>query len=288
MVSQGAIGKIYDQLVSELRISNAKAVVANQYQNYNQRLQQIAGSAEVITFNEIFVQNSFKLNRTYQSVVSSKFSAGVQQTNYNDVASIDLINSFTKRRTHSMIENVVVENAGMTSGNTRTIAVNGIYFGGSFKHRFNRLDSFVGRFDAVHEGHYMTATDEFNYAELPDLNARAIEMEYVNSNLTLVVVLPTQNNLSELVANLKDYDYEKITNQMQLKTVEVTLPKFETENRLSLNSYLTNVCTHSSIFVIGNDLSRFFFVFIISWVWAKCFNRLRMQVFPSWNPLYRL
>lgn len=261
LVSQAAIGSVYDQLVSGLGISNIKTVVANQYQNYNKKLQQIAGSAELITFNEIFVQNSFKLNKTYQNVASSKFSAGVQKTDFKDVASIDLINSFTKRRTHSMIENVVVENAGMTSANTRAIAVNGIYFGGSFKHRFDRLDSFEGRFNGTGSIGYMTTTDAFNYVELPELNARAVELEYVNSNLTLVVVLPTENKLSELVANLKDYDWEKITNRMQLKTVELTLPKFEAKNRLSLNSYLTNVCTHSLTSAIGNYFIGFFLFF---------------------------
>lgn len=247
-MSQGAIGSVYDQLVSALGISNSKAVVANQYQSYNQELQQIAGSGEVITFNEIFVQNTFKLNQTFKNVASSKFSAGVQHTDFNDVASIDLINSFTKRRTHSMIDNVDVENSGMTSANTRVFAVDGIYFGGSFKNRFNRVDSFEGRFNGTGRIGYSTTIADFNYAELPDLNARAIEMEYVNSNLTMVVVLPTENNLSELLANLENYDWQKITNQMQLKSVEVTLPKFEARNGLSLNSYLTNVCTHSLIF----------------------------------------
>lgn len=250
MVSQGAIGTVYDKLVAALGISNNKAVAANQFQNYNQELQTIAGSAEVITFNEIFVQNNFKLNQTFQNVAATKFSAGVLQTDFSDFtfnSDIDLINSFIKRRTHNIIQDVVVENAGMISSNTRAVAVNGIYFGGSFLHRFNRIDSFEGRFNGTGRTGYMTTIDTFNYAELPDLNARAIEMQYVNSNLTLVVVLPTENKLNELVANLKDFDWEKITNQMQQKTVEVTMPKFEAKNRIMLNSYLTNVCTIAHI-----------------------------------------
>lgn len=260
LVSQGAIGSVYDQLVSGLGISNSKAVVANQYQRYNQELQQIAGSGEVITSNELFVQNSFKLNQTFKNVASSKFSAGVQQTDFNDVASIDLINSFTKRRTHSMIDNVVVENAGMTSANTRVIAVNSIYFGGSFNHRFNNLDSFEGRFNGTGRIGYMTTINDFNYAELPDLNARAIEMEYVNSNLTMVVVLPTENKLDELLVKLKNYNWEKITNSMQVKSVEVTMPKWGAKDGISLNSYLTNVCTHSLIFISGNRFDRAYFI----------------------------
>lgn len=50
LISQGAIGSVYDQLVPALGISKEKSVVANQYQIYNQKLQQTAGSAEVKVF----------------------------------------------------------------------------------------------------------------------------------------------------------------------------------------------------------------------------------------------
>lgn len=241
MLSQGAIGSVYQQLVSGLGISNDKTVVANQVQNYNQELQQIARSAEIITANQIFVQNNFQLESTFQNVATQQFLAGIQQTDYSNVASIDLINSYAKRQTHSMIENVVVENAGMISSNTRVVAVNSIYFGGSFNHRFNKNDSFEGLFNGSDQIGFMTTTETYNHAVLPDLGATAIEMEYVNSNLTLVVVLPTKNNLNELVAKLQNYDWNKITSQMQPKTVKVTLPKFGASAQVSLNTYLNDV-----------------------------------------------
>lgn len=238
----GAIGSVYDQLVSALGISQDQTVVADQVQNYNQELQQIARSAEIITSNGIFVQNNFQLNDRFQDVATQKFAADVHQTDYNSATfAINLINSYVGSQTHNMIDNVVVQNAGMISANTRVVSVNGIYFGGSFNHRFNKNDSFEGPFNGGDQIGFMTTTDTYNYALLPDLSASAIEMEYVNSNLTLVVVLPTTNNLNELVANLQNYDWNKITEQMQPRTVTVTLPKFGANARVSLNSYLNDV-----------------------------------------------
>lgn len=223
-------------------ISNCKTVVANQFQNYYQELQQTAGSAQLTNFNEIFVQNGFQLNQLFQTVATQKFMTGVQNTDFSDVASIDLINSFVKRKTNSLIQNIVVENAGMISSNTRAILVSGTSFEGSWVNRFDKRDSFQGLFNRSVSIDFMTTVDTFNYAVVPDLDATAVEMEYVNSNLSLVIVLPTINDVNALVENLQNFNWATITDKMQPKSVRVTIPKCQSNSQISLNTYLTDVC----------------------------------------------
>lgn len=82
--------------------------------------------------------------------------------------------------------------------------------------------------------------DTFNYAVLPELGASAVEIDYADSDLSLVVVLP-DNNLSALQNKLRTYNWLDITANMQRRYVDLHLPQFRSYFQFSLNSVMTNV-----------------------------------------------
>lgn len=73
----------------------------------------------------------------------------------------------------------------------------------------------------------MHMSTKLNYAKLMDLDSTALEMHYADSDLSFVIVLPNRRmGLSSLEKNLKNYDWAKITDQMQSTDVVLTIPKY--------------------------------------------------------------
>lgn len=74
----------------------------------------------------------------------------------------------------------------------------------------------------------MTIDEHFNYAELSDLDATAVQMPYSNSGFSFLMVI--SNERTGL-------------NALNLQKVNVTIPKFKAEFTINCNAALTNVCS---------------------------------------------
>lgn len=87
--------------------------------------------------------------------------------------------------------------------------------------------------------HTVTA---FHNAIVPELNAQALRMDYANSNLSFIAILPkNRTGLPMLEAQIGNYSLKKIVDQMQLSKQYVTLPMFTIETEIHLNDILTKV-----------------------------------------------
>ncbi|XP_068150665.1 serine protease inhibitor 42Dd [Drosophila tropicalis] len=78
------------------------------------------------------------------------------------------------------------------------------------------------------------------FAELRDLNARAIELPYEHSDeLAMLLILPNQRDgLAELERQLRGQDLGALQQRMQMEGVQVLLPKFSIDFECSLRQPL--------------------------------------------------
>lgn len=246
MLSQGANGDTYQQLVNSLDLSDDRTVVANQFQSYYQKLQKTAGSTTMSIVNQIYVQIGYQLNQTFQNIATQKFESGLKSLNFTDAeSSAQTINTFVEGKTNNKIMDVV--SSSMFDSTTRTVLVNAVYFKGKWQRAFDPKKTTQGQFQFNSGGSgpisYMTTVDTFNYGNLQNMNATALEMPYANSNLSFFIVLPNnQNGLGALQNSLENIDCTIITNQMTSQKVNATIPKFRSYLQLSLNQILSNVC----------------------------------------------
>lgn len=89
----------------------------------------------------------------------------------------------------------------------------------------------------------MYQDDKFNYVDLPEYNAKALEMSYKDSDLSMLLILPNQvDGLSKLETQLKGVDLNDISSKMRSEDVDVFLPKFRIEFDINLKEPLTKVC----------------------------------------------
>nr|XP_036678660.1 serine protease inhibitor 42Dd [Drosophila suzukii] len=78
------------------------------------------------------------------------------------------------------------------------------------------------------------------FAELRDLDARAIELPYEHAEeLSMLLILPNQRNgLQDLEQQLRDLDLGALQQRMQMEGVQVLLPKFSIDFECSLRQPL--------------------------------------------------
>lgn len=210
--------------------------------------------------NQIYVKIGYQLNQTFQNVATQKFDSGVKSLNFTDAdGSAQTINKFVEEKTNNKIMDVV--SSDMFDSTTRTVLVNAVYFKGKWQRAFDPKKTTQGQFQFNSGGsgpiNYMTTVDTFNYGDLNNLNAKALEMPYASSNLSFFIILPNdQRGLGALQDKLNVIDWTIIINQMTSQKVNATIPKFKSYLQLSLNKILSNVRISIEFFFLSASLIK--------------------------------
>lgn len=141
--------------------------------------------------------------------------------------------------------------------------MNAIYFKGMWAKPLDKSNTIKGDFynsktEKV-EVDFMHQENSFDvgYFGDEDFYAQILEMKYANSNLSFVIVMPDGGlSLPEVEAKLKDYDWAKLTRNLDRYMCDVFIPKFKIEYEIKLNERLKSVS--------GTRLFRSLSVFYIS------------------------
>lgn len=104
------------------------------------------------------------------------------------------------------------------------------------------LDFFINETNLVRV-EFVTVKEKFWYARLDDLDATAVRLDYVNSSLSFVIILPrSRTGLTALESQSIDYDMSRITGQMKFIKGDIAIPKFKVQPNFSLKNILKKVC----------------------------------------------
>lgn len=80
------------------------------------------------------------------------------------------------------------------------------------------------------------------YVRLDDLDAKVIELEYANTDIIMLIILPnSRTSLATLEAQMKSYEFRKLTTLNDFKDVYVRIPKLKIDFEIDLNNVLKNV-----------------------------------------------
>lgn len=246
LLSQGAEGNTLEQIRSELQLNVDKSAAGRQFHEYYGLLEKGAGNTTFSIANQVYVQQGNALNQHFKEVATRDFRSGIESINFaqsNEAA--QTINQFVELKTKEKIKNLIKPTT--LSADSVVVLINAIYFKGDWKYKFNKentikSDFFTSETESISTD-FMHIEGTFNYGELPDLDASALELKYANSNFSMVFVLPNSHaGLSTLETRLKGHDFTKIATAMRSQKVKVDIPKFKVEYEIKLNDVLKNVC----------------------------------------------
>lgn len=252
LLSQGTSGQTFEELKNGLHLTSDKAVAASQFLEQRETLEKSVGNATLSIANQIYIQEGQSLNKNFQEVAVSKFKSGIDSLNFAESEkSAQTINQFVEEKTNGKIKDLIKPD--QLDADTRTVLVNAIYFKGNWEHQFEKEDTRKGDFYISETEKvpvdFMYMRERFNFAFVKDLDSKALEMKYANSNLSFVIILPySRTGLAAVESKLKNYDLTKIAESMQYeRSVDVYIPKFKVEYDIKLNDVLTNVSQRNEL-----------------------------------------
>lgn len=245
LLQQGSSGQTFEELRNGLHLTADKETTANQFLEYYEVLRKNAGKSILTIANHLYIRSGYQINPNF------KFISDIEPLNFaNATASAATINQFVTEKTQGKIQNLVSSQS--LNGDTRIVLVNAIYFKGDWKFKFEKRHTKPAYFYLSESERiridFMNAKNKFNYSYISALDVTALEMEYVNSNLSFLIVLPNKRTaISLLEEKVKNFSFNEIIDSLFLHEVMVKIPKFKIEFEINLNNTLTKVCVSFEI-----------------------------------------
>ncbi|XP_017866037.1 PREDICTED: alaserpin-like isoform X2 [Drosophila arizonae] len=209
-------------------------------ESFHQVLAEYEKSSILRIANKIYVQQNYELNDDFNRLLSKQFLSAAENVEFaQSVKAAGIINAWVEQQTNKLIKDLV--QPSLLDAQTRLVLINAIHFKGNWVHQFpehaTRSERFhLNEVEGV-EVPMMNVKERFRYANLPELNAAALELPYKDSDLSMLILLPnSKTGLPQLEQQLRGTPLSKITEQLQSNQVVVKLPKFKAEFQVELTS----------------------------------------------------
>lgn len=198
------------------------------------------------TANALWVQEDYPLLDEYIKVVEEYYSGKATNLDFVEETekSRQIINTWVEDKTNDKIKELF--KPGSISGLTRLVITNAIYFKGTWVKQFDEEETEEEDF-RVSPGKtlkvpMMRLTGEdarFNYTENDEL--QVLEMLYEGGDLSMLVLLPKDDDLKTLEDSLTLENVDKWRDELTQQRVDVYIPKFTFTSEYILNDNLRDM-----------------------------------------------
>lgn len=233
MLANGAEGNTRQEILQTFGVNDLQ-----RYNNAAKAAIQALNANQDITFN---ISNSVWLNKDYypglnvafttpfKNDMQNYFSADAREINNANGAKT--INNWISGKTNNKINDVLTD---QEIESLLLCLVNTIYFKADWQASFTKeataKAAFTDQKGKTSQVDFMHQVGYFNYYE--DSSMQMLEMCYKGANVSMYVILPTENN-----AGLAGIDQKAVENALANKSrqyVHISMPKFKTETTMDL------------------------------------------------------
>ncbi|MBR5748894.1 MAG: serpin family protein [Prevotella sp.] len=194
---------------------------------------------KVMIANNIYVNKDYTLNSDFVQKANVFYNAEPETRNFNDGKTLDVINQWASDHTEQMIQKVLGEKE--FNPNAVSYLLNAIYFKGAWTLKFDKDETEDEVFNHAGETKelmwrpMMHQTAVFDYGETDDY--QALRLPYGNESYVMTVLLPKKNT-NAVPKVLTAEEWERLNWRMGGKTVDVKLPRIETDTDIDLKSIM--------------------------------------------------
>lgn len=183
--------------------------------------------------NKLYIMKEYNLRPEFRELLTESFHSSPDNIDFVVVMeAANTINQWIENKTNKCIRNVVSPNDfGI---DTKLVLVNAIHFKGEWTVMFDENQTQYENF-CLDSGNtinvsMMNSTNNYDYAELQDLDAKALQMKYRDTSLYMMFILPNKyGGLTELQQGLQWVPLKSIISQLSQQKVSVKLPRFQAE-----------------------------------------------------------
>jgi serpin B len=260
MTYGGARGETAKQMARTLHFDLPEGELAPAFGEMESGLNavQSKGQVRLAVANSLWPQAGYKFRQDYLDLCEKYYDASIQPMDYagNTEGARQTINEWVEGKTMDKIVDLL--KPGTLDRTTSLVLVNAIYFKGNWIHKFQPAATQDAPFDvspdATVTAPLMRQTDDFGYAEFPDL--QVLELPYLGNDVSMVVLLPrTVDGIGKLEAQLTAPNLAEWTTGLENQKVEVFLPKFKATSEFSLGGTLAEMGMPDAFVYLKADFS---------------------------------
>ncbi len=177
----------------------------------------------------IWVEQTFPIKQTFVDTLSTYYGAVAREADFinNADATRTDINDWVANKTNNKILDLIPQ--GAVDSSTRVVLVNAVHFKANWTSTFDP--------DATSQAPFFVSPTENVTVQMmhqegkmqyySDSQLKAIELDYSRSNITMLILLPNQDNgLSAVESGLSSKRISNIEAGLTKQEVDVSLPKF--------------------------------------------------------------
>jgi len=242
MTYEGAKGQTADEMKSVFHFPENNVLRPNFaaiYNNINNKDKEY----KLSTGNALWAQQDYPFLQDYLTTVEKYYGGKAANLDFDieTEKSRQTINTFIEEQTNYKIKDLIPQ--GALKSNAILVLTNAIYFKGTWVKQFDKKDTKDEDF-STNSGQRvktpmmrLTGEDaEFNYAETDEI--QILEMPYDGEDLSMLIILPKENNLGSIEKSLNSEKLTEWRNMLNEQRVDIYIPKFKFETKYFMKNTL--------------------------------------------------
>ncbi|XP_026635907.1 serpin I2 [Microtus ochrogaster] len=261
MVQLGAKGKAQQQIRKTLRMEESST--GEEFSVLKSFFSAASKKKQEFTFNlasALYLQEGFTVKEAYLHGNKEFFQSAAKLVDFLDAkACAETISTWVESKTDGKIKNMFSEND--FGPLTRLVLVNAIYFKGDWQEKFRKEDTEMTEFHkkdgSAVKVPMMKALLRAKYGYFSEsfVTCQVLELPFKSNEFSMVILLPAKGmNIEEVEKQVTAGHIQRWLSELQEKEVEVSLPRFKTEQKLDFKEVLHSLNV-TEIFNRGCDLS---------------------------------
>jgi serpin B len=256
----GSTGETALQLSSAMKVEHLTKELLTE--NYKTLISQTTGDSlsGLKIAHKMYLPKKRLVSTEFIKIATEIFDTDIRNINFaNTARCVMKINQWVEEKMQKKGEGLI--DGATFNQDTCVVIVNVADFDGTWARPFNRYRTskqpfWLNNTEEV-AVNMMNTTERFGFVELNELDAKAIELNYRGSEVSLVIVLPNDKSLEsleKLETTLANFDLSDLVKEMTEQYVNLFLPRFRTGCILKMRDVFTKVC--SFFFKFKNLMER--------------------------------
>ncbi len=244
MTYEGAKGQTADEMQEVLHLPDNKQQIREDYLSFYNEINKADKTYKLSTANALWAQEDYPFEQNYFSTVDQYYNGKVTNLDFKTKTeeSRITINDWVENKTNNKIKDLIPSRT-LTS-TTKLVLTNAIYFKANWTNQFEAEDTIKNYTFNLDTGQttkvdMMYQKDFFNYGETEDV--KVLEMDYLDNDLSMLVILPKENNLQDIEQNINKEKLSGWKQNMELEKTRVYLPKFKFETKYYMAQDLSDM-----------------------------------------------
>lgn len=241
MTYNGANGETKEAMENTLELQGISVEEINE--SYKTLIDELTSVDPKVTMNipnSIWYRHTFDVLQDFIYLNQNYFYAKVAPLNFDDPASVGIINNWVAENTNQKIPEII----DSIDPATVMFLINAVYFNGTWVYEFDeqntQQETFYLANGTTKQVDMMKQETNLNYFNNDMF--KAVDLNYGSGNFSMVILLPKENYTpDDIIEQMNTENWTNWMNSFSEKNIQLSLPKFKLEYEKRLNDALISL-----------------------------------------------